>query len=74
VDVFLNDVKLGGADVAAGFREYRFPIPADLATKLSGQEEPAQLRLVSSVWIPQQYFGGSDDRALGVMLDRVEVQ
>jgi len=74
VEVFLNDVRLGDADIRPGFRTYRFAIPAGVAADAGRQEDPAQLRLVSSVWTPQQYFGGSDDRALGVMLDRVEVQ
>jgi hypothetical protein len=74
VEVFLNDVRLGDADITPGFRTYRFPIPAGVAADAGRQEDPAQLRLVSSVWTPQQYFGGSDDRTLGVMLDRVEVR
>jgi hypothetical protein len=74
VEVFLNDVRLGATNVTRGFRTYRFEIPPEVAAGAGRQDDPAQLRLVSSVWTPQQYFGGSDDRILGVMVDRVEVR
>ena len=74
VDVRLNGVPLGGADVGHGFREYRFAIPPNVAAQAAGVDDPAQLTLVSSVWIPQQLLGGPDDRRLGVMLDRVDVR
>lgn len=74
VDAYLGDTLLGGIDVGAGFRPYHFAIPPEAAVRAAASEDPAQLRLVSTVWTPQQFFGGSDDRRLGVMLDRVEVR
>jgi len=32
-----------------------------------------ELRLRSTTWSPKDYVGGTDDRALGVMIDRVEI-
>jgi hypothetical protein len=74
VDVQLNGVPIGGADVGAGFREYRFAIPAGVAAQAAGVDDPAQLTLVSNVWTPRDLLGGTDDRRLGVMLDRVDVR
>jgi hypothetical protein len=73
VDVQLNGTPLGGADVGPGFREYRFAIPPAAAAEAASVDDPAQLRLVSSVWTPHEWLGGPDDRKLGVMLDRVDV-
>ncbi len=74
VEVQLNGMPLGGVDVGPGFREYRFAIPPGVAAQAASVDDPAQLTLVSSVWIPQQLLGGTDDRKLGVMLDRVDVR
>jgi hypothetical protein len=32
------------------------------------------VRLVCTTWSPKTILGGSDDRALGVMLDRIRVE
>jgi hypothetical protein len=74
VDVLLDGTPLGGADVGPGFHEYRFAIPPDAAARASSTDTPAQLTLVSSAWKPQQLLGGTDDRTLGVMLDRIDVR
>jgi hypothetical protein len=73
VDVFLDDTRLGGVDVGPGFQPYRLAIPADVAERAARKDDPAQLTLLSSVWIPQQVLGGADNRSLGVMLDRIDV-
>jgi hypothetical protein len=74
VEVQFNGVPLGGADVGPGFREYRFAIPAGVAAQAAGVDDPAQLTLVSNVWTPRDLLGGTDDRKLGVMVDRVDVR
>lgn len=74
VEVSLNGTSLGSAEVGSGFREYRFAIAPEVAARAGSAGEPAQLTLVSSTWSPQQFFGGTDDRELGVMLDRVDVR
>ncbi len=60
---------------APGLPEYRLAIPAE-AMRLAAarSDDPAQLRLMSSVWSPRDFGGGpGDTRALGVMVDRVEI-
>jgi hypothetical protein len=41
--------------------------------RAAGRDDPAQLRLVSTVWNPKRILGGTDDRDLGVMIDKVEI-
>lgn len=74
VRVLLNGVLLGETAVGAGFRPYVFPIPAALAAAAARADEPATLRLESSVWSPRATLGGRDTRQLGVMLDTVTVR
>jgi hypothetical protein len=73
VDVFFNDVLLGRLNVTFGFQTYRLALPADLARAAGANPDPAQLRLVSNVWRPSEFVGGSDTRDMGVMLDRVAI-
>ncbi len=72
VDVFFNDIPLGTIRVGFGFASYRLAIPAEAVRAAAAGDDPAQLRLVSSVWSPSD-FGGGDTRALGVMVDKVEI-
>jgi hypothetical protein len=72
VDVFFNGVPLGTIRVAFGFASYRLAIPPDALRAAAASDDPAQLRLVSSVWSPSD-FGQGDTRSLGVMVDRVEI-
>jgi len=73
VEVAFNDTVLGKVQVRSGFETYRFALPADLARRAAATTEPAQIRLRSNTWSPKDYVGGTDDRALGVMIDRVEI-
>jgi hypothetical protein len=73
VELFFNNATLGTVRVEPGFREYRLPLPADLVRAAAQDNDPAQLRLVSTTWIPSEFLGGTDSRALGVMIDRVEI-
>jgi hypothetical protein len=50
------------------------PISPTLAAKVSQRGEPVQLKLVTTVWKPQMLLGTSDNRDLGVMIDRVAVR
>jgi hypothetical protein len=74
VDVFFDDVPIGAIDVGSGFQTYRVALPPELVARAAARDEPAQLRLASTVWRPRDLIGGSDDRELGVMVDRVEVR
>ena len=73
VSVWLDDQELGAVRVAGGFREYTLPIPAALAARLA-TGEPVRIRLQVPVWNPSTILGTSDDRDLGVMVDRVTVR
>jgi hypothetical protein len=73
LDVFLNEIPLGRIEVRSGFQNYRLAIPAEVVRLAALSDDPAQLRLVSSVWSPHDFGGGPDTRELGVMVDRVEI-
>ena len=74
VTASLNDVDLGTVDVLPGFHPYRWALPADVVLQAAARDEPAQIRLKSTVWTPRDVLGGTDDRVLGVMVDRVEIK
>lgn len=74
VSVFLDGEALGTIRVGPGFQPYSLSIPAALAARASASGEPVQLRLVTPVWNPARLLGTSDDRELGVMVDRVTVK
>lgn len=74
VEVFFNGTLLGAATVGADFTDYRFALPEALAAAAAQSDEPATLRLVSSIWSPRALLGVADDRELGVMVDRLAVR
>ena len=74
VEVYLNDRLLGTVRVGNGFRPYSLGIPEGVAAAAVQSDDPARLRLVTPVWNPHEVLGVSDDRQLGVMVDRVQVR
>ncbi|MEO7272752.1 MAG: hypothetical protein ABIX28_15405 [Vicinamibacterales bacterium] len=68
------DRVLGTVRVGAGFKPYTVAIPADLADPAAAAPAPVRLKLATAVWNPQQVLGSGDNRALGVMVDRVTVK
>jgi hypothetical protein len=74
VTVSLADERLGAVRVGMGFQPYTLPIPSALASRAAASGEPVQLRLVTPVWNPARLLGTSDDRELGVMVDRITVK
>jgi len=74
VQVMLDGVALGAAEVVDELQPYRFTIPAEVAGRVSGQDDPVRLRLVVPVWNPLDVLGAPDSRDLGVMVTRVQVQ
>lgn len=74
IRVLLQGETLGQAVVEGGFHPYRFAIPADLAARASAGGDPVELRLVTATWNPHKVLGTSDDRNVGVMVDRVAVR
>ncbi|MFO7691734.1 MAG: hypothetical protein R6V57_01490 [Vicinamibacterales bacterium] len=74
VEVFLNDRAVGAFTVRGGFSDYRLDLPPGAAAEAAGRPAPAVVRLQCTTWSPQAFLGGSDDRALGIMLDRIRVE
>jgi len=74
VQVYLNDHLLGSVSVSGGFAEYRLPIPPEVAADAAGRAGASIVRLICTTWSPKAILGDSDDRALGVMLDRIRVE
>jgi hypothetical protein len=74
VEVHFNGTHLGTVNIRPGFQDYRLAIPQALAEAAAQSDEPATLRLVSTVWSPRALLGVPDNRELGVMLDTVTVR
>jgi hypothetical protein len=74
VDVFLNDHPVGRITVRGGFADYRLEVPPEAAAEAAAHPARAVVRLQCTTWAPKNYIGGSDDRALGIMLDRIRVE
>ena len=73
MQVFFNDTPLGVIDVGKSFATYSFALPPDAVQRAAAEDNPAVLRLLSTVWIPSRLLGGNDTRELGVMIDKVEI-
>ena len=73
IELFFNETPLGKIQVGSGFKEYSVTLPAEIVRAASASQDPAILRIVTATWAPRDYLGGTDDRALGVMVDRVEI-
>jgi hypothetical protein len=74
VTIFLSDRPIGKTQVDGGFRDYAFSIPAELAAELAKRSSAAEIRIESTTWSPQAVLGNSDERQLGVMIDRAEIR
>ena len=75
VRAFLDDQPLGAVVVDSDrFEPYTLAIPPPLARRTAAGTTAAELRLETNAWIPQDVLGIPDPRALGVMLDRVEIR
>lgn len=74
VEVSLNDHPLGKITVSGGFRDYRIAVPPEVAAAAASGPLSPLVRFVSTTWIPKRVLGGVDDRALGVMLDRIRTE
>jgi hypothetical protein len=75
VTVLLNDEVVGRTRVGAGFQDYSFPIRDGLLYRGVADGSWPQLRIVtSSTWSPRDAGVGGDGRALGVMIDRLDVR
>ncbi|MGE5197989.1 MAG: hypothetical protein ACM3H9_00010, partial [Rhodospirillaceae bacterium] len=73
LQVFVNDRPVGKVSVRGGFADYRLDLPPDLAAD-AARPLPALVRLECTTWVPKDLLGGSDDRPLGIMLDRIRIE
>lgn len=74
VTIALAGEPLGTVRVTTGFSDYTVAIPPPLAARLAAAGGTAELRLTTTVWKPAEVLGTSDDRELGVMVDRIRVR
>jgi hypothetical protein len=74
VAVFLADRQIGSAEPDGEFRDHVFTLPPGLAADLAGTHRATEVRIESTTWTPRDVFGGTDDRQLGVMIDRAEIR
>jgi len=74
VTVYIEGEELSSVELTNEFREYVFPIPASTVSGLAQRQDGVQIRIHSSTWIPRTILGGSDTRALGVMIDKAEIR
>jgi hypothetical protein len=73
VEVFMNDRPIGTITVRGGFSDYRLDVPP-AAAAAAAAGATAAVRLDCTTWSPKIFLGGSDDRPLGIMLDRIRVE
>jgi hypothetical protein len=73
VTIAIADRRFGTVDVDTGFRSYEVPIPPEVVRDAAGRG-PVRIQLRTSVWKPEEVLGTTDDRDLGVMVDRVTVK
>jgi hypothetical protein len=74
VQVFLNDHAVGTVTIRGGFSDYRMALPPGAAADAAARPAPSVVRLVCTTWVPKDLLGGPDDRALGIMLDRIRLE
>jgi hypothetical protein len=74
VTVSIDGEELSSAELTNEFRDYGFPIPPEDVSAFSQRADGVQIRIQSSTWVPRTVLGGSDTRALGVMIDRAEIR
>ena len=74
VTVSIDGEELSSAELTNEFRDYVFPIPPETVSAFAQRSDGVQIRIQSSTWIPRTTLGGSDTRALGVMIDKAEIR
>jgi hypothetical protein len=74
VEVSADDRVLGRVEVGRDFKAYTIAVPAEVAARAAGAGGLLRLKLVTNTWRPKDVLPVTDDRVLGVMVDRVEVK
>jgi hypothetical protein len=60
--------------VTTGFLPYTFAIPPNVAADLGKATTQIPLLIEGNTWNPSKTLSTTDDRELGVMIDRVEIR
>jgi hypothetical protein len=74
VELAIADRAVGTAVATNTMTPHAFELPRDLIESVAASGEPFRIRLRVPTWKPKAFLGGSDDRDLGVMVTRIEVQ
>ena len=75
VEVAVADRVVGTVRLATNaVAPHTLELPRDLVEAVAASGEPFRIRLRVPTWRPQALIGGTDDRDLGVMVTRVDVQ
>ena len=74
VEAFIGDVSLGKVVVGSGMQPYVLGVPAEVAHAAAASQDAVTVRLRTVTWSPRATLGVSDQRQLGVMVDRVELR
>ena len=74
IEAFIGEVSLGRVAVGPGMHPYALTIPPQVAAAAAGSTDAVTVRLRTTTWNPREVLQVSDDRDLGVMVDRVEIR
>jgi hypothetical protein len=74
VEVTIDDQLLGRATVGSVLQPYEFALPADLVAAAAVSPDPKRVALRVPTWNPAAAGDGPDERDLGVIVTRVQVQ
>jgi hypothetical protein len=74
VHIYLEGRLLGSVTTDEAVRPYVFDVPPDLAASFAAVERAVRITIRTTTWNPLRLLGVPDDRDLGVMVDRVELQ
>jgi hypothetical protein len=74
VELQIGETSLGRVVVRGSIQPYRFPIPPEVAQAISSSRDAVTVRVRTATWRPREVLQAGDDRELGVMVDRVELE
>ena len=74
VELQIGETALGRVVVRGSIQPYRFPVPPDVAQAISSSRDALTVRVRTATWRPRDVLKVGDDRELGVMVDRVELE
>jgi hypothetical protein len=74
VELSIGEASLGSVVVRGGIQPYRFAIPPAMIAAISGSRDAVTVRIRTATWRPRDVLQVGDERDLGVMVDRVELE